>query len=182
MNPGGLNQVRSNPHGCAHWLSTAGVLANVEVEVALHDRVMTVFDVHFAPPPADLPNYPAEHVRITVTTQGWTAAVPVAGDARAWLHRYPHLTVGELARHPTDTTTPWEHLVGPLCLWYPDDPAHLRWHWSDGIDAYLRIVQRHLWSEEYWRRHDAWPVEDAPHGARTDGRPHPVLTPALRSA
>jgi hypothetical protein len=182
VNRGGLDHVRRNPRGCARWLTTAGVVAGVDAAVALHDHVVTVFDTHFAPPPPDLPGYPAEHVRISVTAQGWIAAVPVDGETRPWLHRYPRHPIDELARLPLDTEVPWEQLVGSLCLWYPADPAHLRWHWHDGIDAYLRIVQRHLWCEEYWRRHDSWPVEDTPHGARPDGLSHPILTPALRSA
>lgn len=175
--------VHSNPHGCADWLSDAGVVGGVAVTVALSDGRVTVFDVRFEPPPAEhLPGYPAEHLRVTVCADGRVYAVPVAGDERVWLHRYDHYTVKEFLALPRSMTIPWESLLGPLCLEYPDDPAQLRWHWDDGLDAYLRVVQRHLWFEEYWRRHGAWPVEDAPHGHRPDGRPHPITTPELRSA
>lgn len=182
MTLGGLDHVRRNPRSCARWLTSAGVVDGADVGVALHDHVLTVLDVRFAPPPPDLPDYPAEQVRVAVTPQGWIAAVPVDGETRRWLHRNPRCPTHQLIRLPLGADVPWEHLVGSLCLWYPRDPAHLQWHWRNGIDAYVRIVQRHLWSEEYWRRHDTWPVEDAPHGDLPDGRPHPILTSALRSA
>jgi hypothetical protein len=182
VTPGSLGHVRRDPEGCGRWLTGAGVVDGAVVTVAIHDRTMTVFDVLYEPPPSDhLPGYPAEHVRVPVRGDGAVYAVPVGGDQRSWRHRYAHYTVCELLTLST-RPIPWENLFGPLCLEYPADPAHLRWHWKDGIDAYLRIVQRHLWFEEYWRRHGTWPVEDTPHGHRSDGRPHPILTPALRSA
>jgi hypothetical protein len=66
-------------------------------------------------------------------------------------------------------------------MWYPRDPPHLQWAWIDGFDEYLRIVQRHLWNEEYWRRFDEWPIEDVPHGESLSGEPHPILDPSWRS-
>lgn len=179
---GSFDHVRGDPRGCSRWLSAHADLWGVTVVVALHDRRMTVLDVRLEPPPPDLPNFPGEHVRVTVAADGRIFVVPVAGDARTWLHRYPRITIAEILRRPLTAPIVWEHLFGSLCLWYPDDPDHLRWHWDEGIDIYLRVVQRHLWSEEYWRRHGTWPVEDAPHGDRRDGHPHPILTPALRSA
>jgi hypothetical protein len=181
--PGGLDHVRRDPDGCSRWLTESGVVDGAAIVVALHDTKITVFDVRFEPPPPDhLPGYPAEPVRVTVRADGAIFAVPVGADDRAWLHRYPHYLITEVLGLPRTRPIPWEHLLGPLCLEYPADPAHLRWHWRDGIDAYLRIVQRHLWCEEYWRRHRTWPVEDAPHGHRPDGRPHPIVTPTLRNA
>lgn len=59
--------------------------------------------------------------------------------------------------------------MGALCLWYPRDPSHLRWGWVDGLDTYLRLVQRHLWSEEYCRRHNHWPADDARSSAISAG-------------
>ena len=182
MTLGQLDHVRGDPHGCSRWLSTGDVVLGVAVTVVLHDTKTTVFDVMFDPPPPELHGYPAEHLRLTVMDAGQVFAVPVAAGGRPWLHRQPHLSVAELICLPKGTKLTWELLLGPLCLWYPRDPAHLRWRWSDGIDAYLHIVQRHLWAEEYWRRHGTWPVEDVPHGERSDGKPHPILTPALRSA
>ena len=133
------------------------------------------------PAPEYLPGYPAEHLRVNVDNTGEIWAVPVGGDERAWCHRYPYMSLAEiLSRSPAKLT--WIGITGPLCLEYPFDPPHLRWHWSDGLVPYLRMVQRHLWSEEYWRRHGAWPIEDAPHGDRPDGAAHPILSKQLRSA
>ena len=183
MTRGGLDHVRRNPQECARWLGTAGVVGGVEVTVVLHDSRATTFDVCFESPVVpELSDYPAERVRVTVRANGKVFAVPVSGDDREWLHRYPRSSIAELRALSKSATVPWEFIVGALCLEYPNDPDHLRWHWSDGIDAFLRIVQRHLWYEEYWRRHGSWPVDDAPHGERPDGRPHPILTPALQVA
>lgn len=179
---GSFDHVRRDPVGCSSWLTSGGVVAGTKVEVALHDAALTIFDVRFAPPGAELPGYPAEHMRVTVTAGREVFAVPVKGERRQWLHRYPHLDAAEIARWPRGQHIAWEQLLGPLCLWYPGDPAHLRWSWRDGLDAFFRIVQRHLWFEEHWRRWGTWPVEDAPHGWSDDGLPHPILTSELKSA
>lgn len=178
---GSLDDVRRSPEGCSRWLSRSGVVGGVNVVVVLHNTDLCVFDVRYEPPPPHhLPSYPAEHARITVRTDGRVFAVPVGSCERAWLHRYPRYSCSELLTLHRRTEVHYELLLGSLCLEYPRDPEHLRWQWSDGIDAYFRIVQRHLWSEEYWRRHGAWPVEDVPHGHLPDGRPHPIKTTTLR--
>ena len=183
MDRGGLDHVRRNPHGCSRWLSTAGVVGGVEVKIVLHDHRVTTFDVRFESPAIpELSGYPAEHVRVTVRANGEIFAVPVGSEDREWLHRYPRHSIAELLSHPKSAAVRWPFIVGALCLEYPKDPDHLRWHWSDGIDAYVRVVQRHLWYEEYWRRHGSWPIEDVPHGERSDGRLQPILTPALQVA
>lgn len=183
MTPGSHRHVRCDPHRCSRWLNTSNVVSGVHVVVELHDAGLTVFDVRIASPPREhLPGYPAEHVRVTVLADGRVFGVPVDADDRAWLHRYPRWSLGQILSLPIAMAIPWEHLLGALCLEYPDDPDHLRWQWNDGFDAYVRILQRHLWFEEYWRRHGVWPVEDAPHGNRLDGRPHPIATPAHRGA
>lgn len=183
MKRGGLDHIRRKPQDCARWLSTADVVGGTEVTVVLHDIRDTTFDVCFESPTLpELLDYPAEQVRVTVRANSKVLAVPANGDERGWLHRYPRASIAELLALPKSVTVPWELIVGALCLEYPNDPDRLRWQWSDGIDAYLRVVQRHLWYEEYWRRHGSWPVEDAPHGHRPDGHPHPILTPELQVA
>lgn len=171
--------MRGDPSGCVRWLNTGAELWRTTVELVMHTPGLTVLDVELGPPPPELPGYPAEHVRITVRANGEIFAVPMGGDQRPWLHRYPRLTLGRIVAAPLGERMPWEQLLGCLCLWYPRDPEHLHWRWADGLDGYVRLVQRHLWSEKYWRRHDHWPAEDAPHGTRPDGRPHPILTPTL---
>jgi hypothetical protein len=115
-------------------------------------------------PPLELQahNYPVEQVRITQqrrTSQPAPDAVPI-GPKRSWLHR-----------NPTADGTPG----GALCLWYPLDPSRLRWDWSKGFETFVLVVHRHLLTEESVRRGSPWPVEDAPHGHRPGGMPHPVL-------
>jgi hypothetical protein len=170
------------PAACAEWLS--GVLRQDGVEVALayRDPGCVILDVRFAPPPPEhLNNYPDERVRVNVLADGQVGAVPVTPKTRPWCHRYPYMTPNDVIQRGHEELT-WASLTGPLCLDYPLDPPHLRWQWDDGLDMYVRIIQRHLWTEEYWRRYNDWPVEDAPHGERTDGQSHPILTPELRCA
>ena len=176
-----LDHLRGDPHGCIRRLNKSGTVPGAHVAVVRHHTALTVLDVSFEPPPAQhLPGYPAEHVRVTVLADGSIFAVPVEPADRNWLHRYQRHPIHELPTLPKEEhEIANEHLFGSLCLEYPSDPSDLRWHWSDGVDAYLRIVQRHLWCEEHWRRHGRWPVEDVPHGDRPDGHPHPV-TVALR--
>jgi hypothetical protein len=109
--------------------------------------------------------FPTERVAITITSNGWIAAVPLEAHGRRWYHRNRY-ELGSMEN------------LGALCLWYPGDPRSLRWEWSDGFVAYIRIVHRHLQAEEYWRRHDRWPVEDAPHG---EGN-HPIRSLEMRAA
>lgn len=179
---GEFTYVRTDPYGCVGWLADSGFVVGVTVGVIVHDERMTVLEVHFGPPPAQLPGYPAEDVRVTVLSGGEVFAVPIGGGSRGWYHRYADYALEPLPEKSTTGPFGLELLFGALCLWYPTDPDWLRWTWRDGLGAYLRIVQRHLWCEEYARRHGSWPVEDTPHGDRPDGKSHPILTPTLRSA
>ncbi len=181
MKPGDLRHACVQPHRCATWLTEEADLWGVRAELVHADNLMIVLDVMLSGPP-ELPGYPDEHVRISVRADGAVFAVPIdLVGARRWEHRYPRLAIEDLGR-PEFACVDWHFLLGALCLWYPEDPQHLRWSWADGLDAYVRVVQRHLWSEEYHRRWGQWPGEAAPHGHRRDRRPHPVLSPALRAA
>lgn len=179
---GQLAQLRRRPHLVVAEVACALAGEGIAVTVAHHSPTLTVLHVAFDPPPAEhLPSYPAEQIRINIRPDGQIGAVPLGDPDRRWCHRFPHITIEQLvSRAPVDLT--WTKLTGPLCLEYPLDPPRLRWQWPDGLDVYIRIVQRHLWSEEYWRRHDSWPTEDAPHDTPPNGIAHPILTPHLRSA
>lgn len=177
--PGSLDHVRDLPDACAHWLSNDADLWGTKVTVAAATGSVTAFEVVFTPPPA-MANYPVEKLIIAIRSKHDVAAVPV-GPARTWEHRFPRYTVDDILRYGR-VPLGWKSLLGGLCLWYPQDPDHLKWTWSDGLDAYLRIVQRHVWLEEHFRQHRVWVGEDVPHGQRDDGQPHPILTPELREA
>lgn len=178
MNLGGFTHARTRPEDCAAWLTNHADLWGTTVTVVHHDDDITVFEATLVPPP-QAPAYPTETVRITVRDNGELFAVPMNRADRTWEHIYPRATLSQLRRPITD----WNLILGGLCLWYPRDPSHLQWHWKLGLVAYLDLVQKHLWTEEHLRRHpaDGWLGEDAPHGSRPDGKPHPILTPALRS-
>ena len=176
MTPGSFHHLRFDPDGCARWLSGSADLWATEVAVVCHDDPLTILEVSFSAPP-QMPDLPEERVRIVVRHTGEIFAVPV-GPERSWKHRYERYTIEELL-HTTGTVS-WYLLLGALCLWYPLDPPHLRWSWHQGLDGFLRLVQKHVWSEEDYRRTGVWPGEDAPHGRRPDGRPHPITTSELR--
>lgn len=189
MANGSFNHVWTDPAGCCRWLTGSGVVAGAVVTILTHSPSMIILDVHFAPPPADqATGYPAEHVRVTIGSDGRIVAVPIADShngpcaERPWMHRYSQPTPAELTTPGREFPGSWERLLGALCLWDPHDPPHLRWEWDQGLDEYLRIVQRHLWFEEYGRREGHWPVEDAPHGPPSGGPHHPIKTLSLRSA
>lgn len=180
MRPGDLGHALTHPGRCATWLSEEADLWGVRADLLHADSLLVVLDVMLAGPPA-LPSYPDEHVRISIRADGAVFAVPVDPAGRRWEHRYPRLAIEDFGR-PEFAGVDWHFLFGALCLWYPDDPENLRWSWVDGLDAYIRVVQRHLWSEEYHRRWGQWPGEAAPHGRRPDRQPPPILLPALRVA
>jgi hypothetical protein len=172
MTLGSCQHLRCDPAGCARWLSDGADLWAATVTVVRDDYAVTILEAELSPPP-QLPDFPEERVRITVRHNGQIYAVPV-GPERTWEHRYERYTVEQLSR--TKQPIDWHFLLGALCLWYPRDPSRLQWSWRQGLDGYVRLVQKHLWSEEYYRRTGVWPAEDAPHGRRSDGRSHPIIT------
>lgn len=147
-----------------HVVAVIGAqIAGAEASVIEPASNFVVIMITFAPPLELKPHgYPDETVRIVQLADIQRHPLPYAlpeGPARAWKHRYP-------------VSPPL--YIAPLCLWYPDDPPVLRWDWSQDFLTYIAIVQRHLWFEEYYRRTGCWPAEDAPHGHRSDGAPHPI--------
>lgn len=165
-------RVLRDPSGFCEWLNDAGVVAGVDAAVVLARASIAVCDIRFQEPPDSSPlNFPEEQARVTLTSSKEIATVP-AFSTRTWLHRYPTVL-------PSDGLS-LQYLAGGLCLWHPDDPPRLRWSWSDGVDEYLRIVQRHLWCEEYCRRFGRWPLVDAPHGNAAGGLAPGILDALLQ--
>jgi len=176
---GSYGSVRADPVRTAVELQR-GPVVGIRARVLSHSMVATTWALEFAPPPP-FPHYPTEMVHLSVFADGQVVTVPV-GPMRRWLHRYPQWSVTEFVSYRGDPI-PWLFVCGGLCLWNPDDPSHLRWDWPLGLDAYVAIVQRHLWMEEFCREHHSpWPVEDTPHGRHPGGKPYPILTPSLRAA
>lgn len=170
--------VLKDPHGVSAWLSS-GVVVGARVSASSSTRHCVVFEVEFDPPPIwALPGFPADRAMVVVTSSDGPVAIP-SNPERSWNHRYPRVSEIEILRRG-DRSFPLESVLGGLCLWYPRDRVALRWDWALGLDDFIRILQRHLWMEEFWRRTSLWPGEDAPHGERADGRPHPVLSERLR--
>ena len=145
--------VAIDPALCANHIGDRVFGANATVVSS--QAGWTIFEISFKPAPT-LRGYPTETVRLTVPPSGDPVAVAVPAD-REFLHRYPRTHPDELRKR----VPPLEFLVGALCLWYPNDPIDLRWSWIKGLVDFVRIVQRHLWYEEHWRRTGSWPVEDA---------------------
>jgi hypothetical protein len=131
--------------------------------VVLHvTEELIIADITLAPPlELAAHEYPREPVRVVSRRH---ADHPIAIPLRSglsWFHRYP--------------ATDRDPLSGGLCLWYPRDPERLRWTWSAGFERFVALVHRHLLMEEGYRRGRPWPLEDAPHGERADGRAHPII-------
>jgi hypothetical protein len=175
VNPVSFSRVRGDPQGFCEWVASTADVEGVAMKVVLSTPVMVVFEAEFdEPADSNLAGYPVELVRISIFADQQVVAVPIASHERTWRHRYPvDLTL---------VGRSWQSALGGLCLWYPKDPPHLRWQWIDGFDAYVRIVQRHLWYEEYFRRNGAWPMEEAPHGEPPDGKVHLILTRELKAS
>lgn len=159
----GFEDLRRHPSEIA-----AAIASNMEmttVDVVRHDHGLTVLEAEFQPTlELEANGYPIEVARIAQYT-----------DER---HPEPYV-------HPIGPKRTWEHRYGlapahrnfkQLCLWYPGDADHLIWTWDRGLIDLVGIARRHLWYEEHFRRTGRWPVEDAPHGHRSDGQRHPVLT------
>jgi hypothetical protein len=174
VRPGGFQHVWSDPWSCCAWINDNSTIYGVTTSVIGRAASLVIVDVRFDSPPArSLPGFPAERVNVTITLSKEIAAVPPQ-DGRLWLHRY--------ARLQFEIGVPLLSWAGGLCLWYPGDPPWLKWTWDDGLAEYLRIVQRHLWYEECWRRFGSWPAEDVPHGTPIDGRSFPILDQNLMRA
>ena len=168
-------RVLRDPAGAALWLSS-GVVSGGRVTVLSSSIECVVFTVLFEPPWV-MPGWPIETARIVVTSIAGPVAVP-SGPIRSWRHRYPQLAATKATTFSSSRLS-LEQLVGALCLWYPRDSASLTWDWPRGLDDFFRIVQRHLWMEEFFRRTLRWPGEETPHGERLDGTPHPILSESL---
>lgn len=180
MIPGSREYTLSRPVQCADWLSNGGVVERSRVLVREKAKEMVLFEVAFDPPWRELPGFPPEDVLVLVAGTDDPASVPLGGG-REWHHQYPRESLARVLAKDA-CPVPLVSLIGGLCLWYPGDPEALRWTWGKGFDDYVRILQRHLLCEEFWRRTGIWPLEDTPHGWRTDGKPHPILSEDLRRA
>lgn len=131
-------------------------------------RRLVKFKVRFEPWAAmAAEGYPAEMVRLDVTSDGQVAAYPLSTQPREWEHRYP-------AGDRPD--------AGPLCLFFPDDPEPITWSPETGsFEDILGIISRHLQAEEFHRRKGRWPWEDAPHGPQAARGPRSRLMRRLAS-
>lgn len=98
----------------------------------------------------------------------WEATVVVDHDVRRKvtieferrLPSWPHV----YADGPTDSPHRYaERGRAMLCLWKPGDPPDRRWTVEDGLLALFGIAAHHLFKEHWWREHDEWLGEEAPH-------------------
>ncbi len=182
MTPWGYEHVWGDPAGCCRGLVSSGAVTHVTLTLFQRVRRLVTLEARFEPP-LGFVDFPEETTRITVFDDRSVVTVPGGDAGRPWRHRYPRMSIAVLIGHLASTTAPeWLRVFGALCLEFPGDPGRLRWSWARGFDIYLQMVQRHLLAEEFARRYGEWPVEEAPHGERADGRPHPLLTPMFRAA
>lgn len=160
----GFEEVFRDPHGVAKRIIAANsIFGLIDIEVRRVDDKMVVLWLSLEPwTPMAERGYPTEQVSITIWSDERITAVPFDASDRGWQHRIQCIP-GRL------------DAIGQLCLWSEFDPRSLRWEWADGLLAFVTIVHRHLQAEEFFRRHQSWPSEDAPHGLGN----HPVRTFAM---
>jgi hypothetical protein len=145
-----MREVLDDPYGVCEFIAGPdGPFPVIWADVEAADKKCVILHVEFRPVRAlHRLGFPDETAGIFADRSHHILTVPHDAGGRSWLHRNP--------------------LIGDLCLWYPGDPRGLRWDWEDGFDAYLGLVSKHLQAEEWYRRGNPWPFEDAPHG---DGPP-----------
>ncbi len=142
----GITDVFKDPHRAARRiLEQHRIFGLTALQVAGASSSMVVLKLTLRPwTPMAEDQYPVEQATLVLLSDGRIFALP--DDARRqWRHRMP---AG----------------LRELCLWYVDDRADLQWSWTNGLEALITIVHRHLMAEEYNRRHHRWPFEEAPHG------------------
>lgn len=169
-----LTEVLSDPACAARRVEAANGLWRCTVMVAT-GRLVVLRLIMRPNPPFGAHGYPVEAAWLVLRADGSVAAIPPEPPtSRRWLHR----NAGRFRGWPVTNQ------AGTLCLQYPYDPPQLRWSWSDGLEALVQVMHRHLVFEEYWRREGRWPTEDAPHGhpghPGHPGRPHPLTDPRTR--
>lgn len=54
---------------------------------------------------------------------------------------------------------------GSLCMWFEPDGPECRWVASDGLDALVAHIGRHLFQEAVCRVGDSWPGDESPVGS-----------------
>ncbi len=117
------------------------------IDTVYEDQAVLIVRAEFVPwRDLTLKGYPTEVAYIWVVWTGKVLAFPAAAGHESWYHRY--VVDGEYEE---------------LCLWYPDDPVERRWDWSKSFVDFLTLVSRHLQAEEFYRRHQRWPMDDVPH-------------------
>lgn len=157
-----MKQALADPEGAAeHLLRHAAVYGVAEATGRALTNGGTVIELTLRPLPAlAADGYPAEQVRIALLPDGRVHAYPRNGGDRMYKHR-----------------NIWPHR--DLCLQYDRDDPALRWMPTDGLEALVTLIHRHLIFEEAWRRTGDWPGEDVPHSPDGD-KPHPVKTARMR--
>ncbi|MGD0881479.1 MAG: hypothetical protein ABSB09_07920 [Acidimicrobiales bacterium] len=159
-----------------------GAVTHMALAVVQEAPALTTIEARFSGP-IGFEDYPTEIARITALRDGTMLTVPVGDPRRMWYHRNPPWSAAKIISAVSSyPPLNWPLATGTLCLEYPGDPPRLRWDWSQGLDTYLQIVHRHLMAEEFRRRYGSWPVEDVPHGERSDGSPHPIMTATFEAA
>lgn len=135
-----------------HLVGPEGPAYVTQARVRFRSKLLVVLELELEPlKPIKSAGYPVERVFLFVSP-AIAFACPPFDDKRKWQHRLDPLSPGSK--------------IIPFCLWYPDDPQHLRWTTDMPIETLIGLVFRHVQAEEYYRRNGVWPIPEAPHGAR----------------
>jgi hypothetical protein len=157
-----LSVVLADPAAAAKYLQRDAPVYGITAATGRRGALgAAILEISLSPLPAlAAEGYPTERVRIVVRADHTGHAYPLGQPGRQYKHQNPYP-------------------MRDLCLQYPGDDLALRWLPSDGLEALVTLVHRHLMFEEAWRRTGQWPCEDAPHGSPAEGV-HPVATERMR--
>lgn len=104
--------------------------------------------VHVYELDVDLPGYDARHITVEFP-RAWSYLPQIFADGPADESASPH-------RYRSRGRT-------RLCIWHPGDPTSRKWASSDGLLALFGLATVHLLKEAWWREHEEWIGEEAPH-------------------
>lgn len=108
---------------------------------------------------------PTKKAFLSGTSFGFRCEITPAGLPAQWIQID---FISWNLNSPNVTTIPFpesphRYSDGRLCMWYPEDPAELRWTWQNGGEELIAHICAHLIREYWWQQTGEWPGPEGPH-------------------